>query len=78
MCLWRVGAVGQNCIGVQRIYVERQVYDEFVKKMVFQTNALKVGDKLSDETDVGPLITEKKLCVLKNGFKMRLRKVVKY
>ncbi len=23
------GAVGQNCIGVQRIYVERQVYDEF-------------------------------------------------
>ncbi|MFD2639608.1 aldehyde dehydrogenase family protein [Piscibacillus salipiscarius] len=53
------GAVGQNCIGVQRIYVERQVYDEFVKKMVFQTNALKVGDKLSDETDVGPLITEK-------------------
>ncbi len=31
----------------------------FVKKMVFQTNALKVGDKLSDETDVGPLITEK-------------------
>ncbi|RPF52255.1 aldehyde dehydrogenase family protein [Aquisalibacillus elongatus] len=53
------GAVGQNCIGVQRIYIERDVYDEFVKKMAFQTNALKVGDKLLDETNVGPLITEK-------------------
>ncbi len=53
------GAVGQNCIGVQRIFVERNVYDEFVKKMVFQTKALKVGDKLLHDTDVGPLITEK-------------------
>lgn len=53
------GAVGQNCIGVQRIYVERDVYEEFVQKLAFQTKSLKVGDKLRDDTDVGPLITEK-------------------
>ncbi|TFB14163.1 aldehyde dehydrogenase family protein [Filobacillus milosensis] len=53
------GAVGQNCIGVQRIYVQNDVYEDFTKKMVMQTKALKVGDKLLEETDVGPLITEK-------------------
>ncbi|GEL78537.1 aldehyde dehydrogenase family protein [Tenuibacillus multivorans] len=52
------GAVGQNCIGVQRIYIENDLYEEFTKRLVSQTNALNVGDKLSENTDVGPLIKE--------------------
>lgn len=47
---------GQTCISVQRVYVQEKVYDKFVDLFVSQVKALKCGDPLSDETDVGPLI----------------------
>jgi acyl-CoA reductase-like NAD-dependent aldehyde dehydrogenase len=49
---------GQSCISVQRVYVERGAYDEFVKQLVPLVQALKVGDPADDETDVGPVIDE--------------------
>ncbi|WP_076414523.1 aldehyde dehydrogenase family protein [Shewanella sp. UCD-KL12] len=51
-------AVGQNCIGVQRIYIQERVYDAFKAEFAKQTCALSVGDPLSDATDVGPMINE--------------------
>ena len=50
-------AVGQNCIGVQRIYIERSMYDAFVKKFVDRTNKMKTGYQLDEDTDMGPMIT---------------------
>jgi len=47
---------GQSCISVQRIYVERPVYDAFVKAFVPKVEALTVGDPADDNTDVGPVI----------------------
>ncbi|QQE79035.1 aldehyde dehydrogenase family protein [Alicyclobacillus sp. SO9] len=52
-------AAGQNCLGVQRIYVQNDVYDKFIDRFVSSTKHLQTGDKLSEETDMGPLITEK-------------------
>ncbi len=52
-------AAGQNCIGVQRIYVERPVYDRFVNAFVEQTKKYKIGPKLEEDCDMGPMITEK-------------------
>jgi acyl-CoA reductase-like NAD-dependent aldehyde dehydrogenase len=49
---------GQSCISVQRIYVERPRFDEFVAAFVPKVEALKVGDPGDDETDVGPVIDE--------------------
>jgi acyl-CoA reductase-like NAD-dependent aldehyde dehydrogenase len=49
---------GQSCISVQRVYVERAVYDEFVAKLIPLVEALKVGDPGDEETDVGPVIDE--------------------
>jgi len=51
-------AAGQNCIGVQRIYVHREVYGELRDRMVDLTRAYRIGDKLKEETDMGPMITE--------------------
>jgi glyceraldehyde-3-phosphate dehydrogenase (NADP+) len=51
-------AVGQNCIGVQRIYIHQAVYDEFEKRFVALTKKLKVGFQLDEDTDMGPMITE--------------------
>ncbi len=50
-------ASGQNCIGTQRIFIERSVFDQFAAKFVTQTQALIVGDPLDEATDLGPMIT---------------------
>jgi acyl-CoA reductase-like NAD-dependent aldehyde dehydrogenase len=49
---------GQTCISVQRIYVERPVYDAFVEAFVPKVEALTVGDPADDDTDVGPVIDD--------------------
>jgi acyl-CoA reductase-like NAD-dependent aldehyde dehydrogenase len=49
---------GQSCISVQRIYVQRGAYDDFVGRFVPKVEALKVGDPGDEETDVGPVIDE--------------------
>ncbi|MFH1679943.1 MAG: aldehyde dehydrogenase family protein [Candidatus Eisenbacteria bacterium] len=52
-------AAGQNCIGVQRIYIEMPVYERFTKAFVARTKKYKVGPKLEEDCDMGPMITEK-------------------
>jgi acyl-CoA reductase-like NAD-dependent aldehyde dehydrogenase len=49
---------GQSCISVQRIYVKRDAYDDFVSRFVPKVQALKIGDPGDEETDVGPVIDE--------------------
>ncbi len=51
-------AAGQNCIGVQRLLIHRDIYDEFKKRFVARTKQYKIGDKLKEDTDMGPMITE--------------------
>jgi acyl-CoA reductase-like NAD-dependent aldehyde dehydrogenase len=49
---------GQSCISVQRVYVQKLVYDEFVAGFLPQVEELVVGDPADAETDVGPVIDE--------------------
>jgi lactaldehyde dehydrogenase len=46
---------GQICCAVKRIFVDAQVYDRFAEMLAQKAKALKVGDQLAEETDVGPL-----------------------
>ena len=52
-------AVGQNCIGVQRIYIESDIYDQFKEAFVRRTLQYKTGFQLDEDTDMGPMITPK-------------------
>jgi len=52
-------AAGQNCIGVQRIYIHRDVYEQFRDDFVARTKAYTIGDKMNEATNMGPMITEK-------------------
>ncbi|WCK80076.1 aldehyde dehydrogenase family protein [Agrobacterium fabrum] len=52
-------AAGQNCIGTQRILVQRQLYDRFRTAFVEATKRLKTGNPVEADTDVGPLISER-------------------
>ncbi|ETX29648.1 NAD-dependent succinate-semialdehyde dehydrogenase [Roseivivax isoporae] len=49
---------GQDCLGANRIFVERPIYDAFVEKFVAATKALTVGRGM-DDPDIGPLMNEK-------------------
>jgi glyceraldehyde-3-phosphate dehydrogenase (NADP+) len=52
-------AAGQNCIGTQRILVQRPIYGRFKTEFVAQTAKLKTGNPMEADTDVGPMISEK-------------------
>jgi acyl-CoA reductase-like NAD-dependent aldehyde dehydrogenase len=49
---------GQSCISVQRVLVDRPVYDDIVAAVVEQVEALVTGDADDPATDVGPLVDE--------------------
>ncbi|MCZ7674818.1 MAG: NAD-dependent succinate-semialdehyde dehydrogenase [Roseovarius sp.] len=48
---------GQDCLGANRIYVERPIYDEFCRRFVAATRALTLGRGM-DDPDIGPLMNE--------------------
>lgn len=52
-------AAGQNCIGTQRILIQRPIYERFRDEFVDQTLKLKTGNPMESDTDVGPMITDK-------------------
>jgi acyl-CoA reductase-like NAD-dependent aldehyde dehydrogenase len=47
---------GQSCIASKRFIVVKNIANEFIEKFVKKTERLKVGDPLSDEIDIGPLV----------------------
>jgi len=50
---------GQSCISVQRVYVQRGLFDTFTRRLAEAVSALNVGDPLDPQTDVGPMIEAK-------------------
>ncbi|QOL81537.1 NAD-dependent succinate-semialdehyde dehydrogenase [Pseudooceanicola spongiae] len=49
---------GQDCLGANRIYVEREIYDAFCERFTKAAKALTVGRGL-DDPDIGPLMNER-------------------
>jgi acyl-CoA reductase-like NAD-dependent aldehyde dehydrogenase len=47
---------GQSCCGIQRIYVARTLYDEFVERAVALTNGYVLGNPLHADTTLGPVV----------------------
>ena len=47
---------GQSCIASKRFVVVRDIANEFTEKFVQKTEKLKVGDPLSEDTDLGPIV----------------------
>jgi acyl-CoA reductase-like NAD-dependent aldehyde dehydrogenase len=47
---------GQVCISVQRMFIHEGVWEPFMAKLVAGARALKVGDPLDPQTDLGPMV----------------------
>ncbi|RCK26335.1 aldehyde dehydrogenase family protein [Thalassospira lucentensis] len=50
---------GQSCTASSRILVHEKLHDEFVERLIDKVNALKMGDPLDEETDIGTIINRK-------------------
>ena len=47
---------GQVCVSTERIYVDARVRDEFLRKMLEKTRALKQGDPRGEGVNLGPMV----------------------
>jgi succinate-semialdehyde dehydrogenase/glutarate-semialdehyde dehydrogenase len=52
---------GQSCIAAKRFIVHADIYEDFKAKFVASIAALKVGDPMDADTDIGPLVNESSL-----------------
>ena len=61
-CLWGgFGTTGQRCTAASRVIVHEKVHDRFVEQFVARAKALRVGDGLDPQTQMGPSISDKQL-----------------
>ena len=49
---------GQSCISVQRVYVQRDRFGEFLDAFTAEVTRLRTGDPLDDATDVGSMVDD--------------------
>lgn len=54
-------SAGEVCSNGTRVFVQRQLYDAFLERLVERTRKLKVGDPLDAATQIGALISEEHL-----------------
>ncbi|MDA3920451.1 MAG: NAD-dependent succinate-semialdehyde dehydrogenase [Salinisphaera sp.] len=47
---------GQDCVAANRIFVHRDIYEDFVERFVTRMNAMPVGHGLDEANEIGPLI----------------------
>src|SRR5438128_3317165 len=48
---------GQDCTAATRVYVQDDIYDEFLQSFLSKVRQIRVGDLSSESTDMGPLIS---------------------
>lgn len=50
---------GQNCSATTRIFVHRNIYDQFVERLADKAKQVKVGPGMDPETEMGPVVSAK-------------------
>jgi acyl-CoA reductase-like NAD-dependent aldehyde dehydrogenase len=50
-------AAGQNCIGVQRVFVQQGVFEQFTALVASKARSLVIGDPLDERSEMGPMIS---------------------
>ena len=55
------GTSGQRCTAASRVAVHTKIYREFLDRFASRTRALRMGDGLDPDTDVGPVVNETQL-----------------
>ena len=60
--LWGAfGTTGQRCTATSRLILHEKIKDEFIKRLLVKAKALRIGNGLLPETDIGPVISKAQL-----------------
>jgi acyl-CoA reductase-like NAD-dependent aldehyde dehydrogenase len=65
---------GQSCCAVERIYVHRDVYAEFIERFVALTRQYRLGNPLEQETTLGPMVRASAAAVVREQVQDALRR----
>ena len=63
------GASGQSCIAGSRLYIQSEIYDEFLDKLVAKAEKIKLGATMDKATQMGPLNNFKQLDNIEKNIK---------
>ena len=55
------GASGQSCIAGSRLYIQSEIYEEFLNKLVNKAKKIKLGNPMDKDAQMGPLSNFKQL-----------------
>ena len=66
------GASGQSCIAGSRLYLQEDIYDEFLNKLSKRAEKIKIGAPMDPETEMGPISNYKQLEVIEKNIKLTL------
>ena len=67
------GASGQSCIAGSRLYLQEDIYDEYLQELKNRAEKIKIGDPLSSTTQLGPLATLNQLQNIQENIKKTLK-----
>lgn len=63
---------GQICSATSRVLIHDRVYDKVVQRLVEETNKIKLGDALAEDTQMGPVVSLRQLELI-SGFVERAK-----
>ena len=61
------GSTGQRCTATSRAVLQDGIADEFVEKLLARAKAIKLGDGMSQDTDMGPIVDEEQMKSVSDG-----------
>ena len=60
------GASGQSCIAGSRLYLQEEIYDEYLNEIKNRALQISIGDPMDQNTQIGPLATSQQLINIEN------------
>ena len=67
------GASGQSCIAGSRLYLQSNIYDEFLSKLISKAEKIKLGGPMEKDTQMGPLNSFKQLDNIEKNIKATIQ-----
>ncbi len=55
---------GQTCLSVERCYVHKRIYDDFLKACAEKAKKIRVGNGLAEDTEMGPMISDRQVRIV--------------
>jgi succinate-semialdehyde dehydrogenase / glutarate-semialdehyde dehydrogenase len=73
--LWgSVANAGQSCLSIERIYVQRSIFNQFLSRLVGKANQLNLAYPTMDSGQIGPIISEKQVAIIDNQLEDAFKK----